>query len=58
MSSRYTKKIPEFVYFVGEGEWIQGPFVNPKRGRPNRKFKLTEIIEEEKKDTQSKPKGK
>jgi hypothetical protein len=43
MSSRYTKKIPEFIYFVGKGEWIQGPFVHPKRGQQNRKFKLTEI---------------
>jgi hypothetical protein len=43
MSSRYTKKIPEYVYFVGEGEWIQGPFVNPKPGRVNRKFLVTEV---------------
>ena len=41
MAARYTKGIPEYVYFVGEGEWVQGPFVNP---RPNcRKFKLVEI---------------
>ena len=48
MSKRYTKKIPEFVYFVGTGEWIQGSFVNPKKGFVNRKFSLTEIIEEPK----------
>ena len=41
MASRFTKGIPEFVYFVGDGEWVQGPFVNP---RPNcRKFKLVEV---------------
>lgn len=45
MSSRYTKSIPEYVYFVGEGEWIQGPYVKPQKGRVNRKFKITEIIE-------------
>lgn len=43
MGSRYTKKIPEFVYFVGEGEWVEGPYVNPKSGRGNRKFKLEEV---------------
>jgi hypothetical protein len=46
---RFTKKIPEFVYFVGDDGWIQGPYVAPKKGYKNRKFKLTEIkIEEEK----------
>ena len=41
MAARFTKGIPEYVYFVGEGEWVQGPFVHP---RPNcRKFKLVEI---------------
>lgn len=40
---RMTKKLPEYVYFVGEGEWISGPYVNPQRGRKNRKFKLTEV---------------
>ena len=42
-SSRYTKKIPEHIYFVGTGEWIEGPFVNPKKGYTNRKFALTEV---------------
>lgn len=43
MASRYTKKIPQYVYFVGEGEWIQGPFVRPKQGFANRKFLVTEV---------------
>lgn len=44
MSSRFTKQTPEFVYFVGEdGGWIQGPYMNPKKGYNNRKFKLTEV---------------
>lgn len=43
MASRYTKKIPMYVYFVGDGEWIQGPYVNPQKGRVNRKFLLTEV---------------
>jgi hypothetical protein len=45
MGSRYTKKIPEYIYFIGEdGNWIQGPYVNkPKNRRDYRKFKLTEI---------------
>jgi hypothetical protein len=41
---RFTKKTPEYVYFIGEdGGWIQGPYVNPKKGRKNRKFLLTEV---------------
>lgn len=45
---RYTKKIPEKIYFIGEdGDWIQGPYVNVPRGRKEgdgylRTFKLTE----------------
>jgi hypothetical protein len=47
MSGRATKKIPEFIYFVGDGNyWIQGPYVNPKKGYINRKFKLVEVLEE------------
>ena len=46
MGSRYTKNIPEYVYFVGSGEWIQGPYVKPQKGRENIKFKITEVIEE------------
>lgn len=43
MGGRFTKKIPTYVYFVGDGEWIQGPYVNPQKGRANRKFFLTEV---------------
>ena len=43
MSGRSTKTLPEFVYFWGTGEYIQGPYVHPQRGRVNRKFKLTEV---------------
>lgn len=43
MASRFTKKIPPYIYFLGEGEWIQGPYVNPQKGRVNRKFLLTEV---------------
>ena len=42
MASRYTKTIPEYVYFVNEGEWKAGPFVRPQANRVNRKFKLVE----------------
>jgi hypothetical protein len=43
MASRYTKGIPDYVYFVGDNdsEWVQGPFVKPRPGC--RKFKLTEV---------------
>lgn len=48
---RMTKKLPEYVYFVGEGEWISGPYVNPQRGSKNRKFKIIEVkIDEPKKN--------
>jgi len=46
MSGRYTKGIPEFVYFVGghdKSEWAMGPFVRPRSGNVNRKFKLVEV---------------
>lgn len=45
MGSRATKKIPEFIYFVGTGSnngWIDGPYVHPQKYRENRKFKLVE----------------
>lgn len=45
---RYTKKLPEYIYFVGEGEWIQGPYVRPQRYQDNRKFKITEIKDDTK----------
>jgi len=44
MSGRYTKSIPEHIYFCGSGEWIEGPYVHPKRGNNNRKFKLVEVL--------------
>jgi len=47
MAGRYTKKIPTYIYFVGDGEWIQGPYVNPQKGRTNRKFELKEVIIDE-----------
>lgn len=40
MASRFTKKKPDFVYFWGSGEWLQGPYMNPQKGRDNIKFKL------------------
>lgn len=46
MSSRYTKGIPEFIYMIGgddETVWSEGPFIHPKKGRANRKFKLIEV---------------
>lgn len=52
---RYTKKIPETIYFVGQdGDWVQGPYVNiPKRYKEGdghlRTFKLTEIVIEKSK---------
>lgn len=49
MGPRYTKSIPEFVYFSGDGDgWIQGPWVKPQY-KSNRKFRLVEIIEGEEK---------
>ena len=48
MGSRYTKSIPEFIYFVGEGEWLQGPYVTKQssKNRKVRKFKLVEVIDD------------
>lgn len=55
MGSRFTKQVPEHVYFWGEGEWINGPYVKPQKGRTNRKFKLTEVpMDEPKKKTEKK----
>lgn len=48
MGSRFAKGLPEFVYFIGEGDgWVRGPFVKPQRGYKNRKFKLEEVPFEE-----------
>ncbi len=41
--SRFAKKQPEYVYFWGTGEWVQGPYVKPHPGRDNRKYLLTEV---------------
>lgn len=39
-------KIPKFVYFtLGDNGWVNGPYINPKKGYINRKFKLTEKLE-------------
>lgn len=48
MGSRFTKQLPEYVYFWGSGDWIQGPYVKPQSGRKNRKFKLTEVTDKPK----------
>lgn len=56
MSSRFTKQLPEYVYFWGEGEWINGPYVKPQRGRTNRKFKLIEVAMDEPKSKKTKNK--
>ncbi len=49
MGSRYTKSIPEHVWFIGSGEWLQGPYVKKPSGHQGnvRKFALTEVQEEE-----------
>lgn len=54
MASRFTKKLPEHVYFWGTGEWIQGPYVRPQSGRDNRKFLLTEVPMDEPKKKKKK----
>ncbi len=40
---RYTKEIPTYIYFVGEGNRIRGPYIHPQKGKPNRKFKISEV---------------
>lgn len=55
MAGKYTKKVPEFVWFIGSlepGKWKQGPYVNRPKGYKDGdksllKFKL-ELIEEKK----------
>ena len=34
-SNRYTKSIPEFIYFIEQGDgWFAGPYVkNPMKGK-------------------------
>ena len=50
--NRPAKKIPEYVYFRGEGYCLCGPFVNKRKGIKQRKFKLVEV-EEDKDETKS-----
>jgi hypothetical protein len=49
MAGKYTKKIPEFVWMIDNGEWKQGPYVNCPRGYKDspslRKFRLVEVNE-------------
>jgi len=44
---RYAKGLPEFIYFVCNGntedDWVQGPYVRPQKYSTNRKFKLVEV---------------
>jgi hypothetical protein len=53
---RYTKKIPEKIYFIGEDDrWIQGPYVNVPRGSREgdenlRTFELKEKFTESKRE--------
>ena len=55
---RFTKEIPEFVYFVGQdGNWVQGPYVTKKTGPDARKFKLVEIKDEPKPEKKKKNVG-
>ena len=44
MSHRFTKKLPEFIYFVEHASNFAGPYVHPQKGHTNRKFKLTEVL--------------
>lgn len=48
--TKFTKKIPEFVWMINNSEWKQGPYVNdPQKRSKNlgnvRKFKLIEVNE-------------
>lgn len=51
---RFTKQLPEHIYFVGKGEWISGPYVRPQRGRANSKFLITEVPMDEPKKKKKK----
>lgn len=52
---RFTKSIPEYIYFIGEdGNWVYGPYVKPKEGRVNRKFKIIEVPMDEPKNKNEK----
>ena len=43
MGSRFTTKKPEYVYYWGSGKYLNGPYVNPQKGRDCVKYKLTEV---------------
>ena len=46
---KFSKGVPEYIYFIGGYEWLYGPYLKPKEGRVNRKFKLIEVeIDEQK----------
>lgn len=48
MSTKWTKKIPEYVYFWGESEsGVFGPYVNPQKYRDNIKYSLVKTEYEE-----------
>jgi hypothetical protein len=49
MGSRFTKKIPESVYFCKEGGWWAGPFVHPQRGRDCVEYRLVPVNKEKEK---------
>ena len=40
MGSRFTTKKPEYVYYWGTGKYLNGPYVNPQKGRDNVKYRL------------------
>ena len=43
MGSRYTKSIPNSVYFWKCGGWWAGPFVKPQKGRPCVEYNLVPV---------------
>lgn len=49
MAGKWCKKVPDYVYFTGNGEWLQGPYVNKPKGKVHslQVFKLISISEEE-----------
>lgn len=49
MAGKYTKKIPDSVWMIDNGEWKQGPYVNKPRGENLgnvREFKLIDVKED------------
>ena len=50
---RWTKKVPEKIYFIGNGEgWVQGPYVNIPRGykKGDKNLKSFELKEDDKEE--------